>query len=307
MKVFVTGGTGVVGTRAVPALVAAGHDVTAVARTGSKAELVRSMGASPVTVDLFEPEAVRAAVDGHDAVAHLATNIPPMSKAARAKAWATNERLRREASRLLVEAALATGAARYVQESICFPYLDQGDRWIDEDSPLEHTAVFEGAAHAEAATARFASRGGAGVVLRFAQFHGPGSSHVELFNSLARKRVNPFVGPPEAYSSFIHADDAGAAVAAAMALPSGIYNVADDEPLTRAEAGKAVAEALGVKPPKTVPAPVRAALPGSAKLLMKSLRISNAKLKAASDWTPRHPSIRGSWATGTGATSSQRS
>jgi nucleoside-diphosphate-sugar epimerase len=265
------------------------------------------MGASPVTVDLFEPEAVRAAVDGHDAVAHLATNIPPMSKAARAKAWATNERLRREASRLLVEAALATGAARYVQESICFPYLDQGDRWIDEDSPLEHTAVFEGAAHAEAATARFASRGGAGVVLRFAQFHGPGSSHVELFNSLARKRVNPFVGSPGAYSSFIHADDAGAAVAAAMALPSGIYNVADDEPLTRAEAGKAVAEALGVKPPKTVPAPVRAALPGSAKLLMKSLRISNAKLKAASDWTPRHPSIRGSWATGTGATSSPRS
>ena len=37
--------------------------------------------------------------------------------------------------------------------------------------------------------------------------------------------------------------------------------------------------------------------PVSAKLLMRSLRISNAKLKGVSDWTPRHPSIRGSWAT----------
>jgi hypothetical protein len=50
-----------------------------------------------------------------------------------------------------------------------------------------------------------------------------------------------------------------------------------------------------VKPPKTIPGVVRAASPKSAKLLMKSLRISNAKLKAASDWRPSHPSMRGSW------------
>jgi nucleoside-diphosphate-sugar epimerase len=296
MKVFVTGGTGVVGTRAVPALVAAGHEVTAVARTPEKADLVRSMGATPTTVDLFDPEAVKAAVDGHDAVAHLATNIPPMAKAARAKAWDTNERLRTEASRHLVDAALASGATRYVQESICFPYVDQGAAWVTEESPLEHTGVFEGAAHAEAATARFTAGGGSGVVLRFAQFHGPGSHHVEVFNGLARKRVNPFVGPPEAYTSFIHADDAGSAVAAALGLPAGVYNVADDEPLTRAEAGVVLAEALGVKPPHALPGVVRAASPRSAKALMKSLRVSNAKLKATSDWRPAHPSIRGSWA-----------
>jgi len=126
MKVFVTGGTGVVGTRAVPALVGAGHDVTAVARSEAKAALVRSMGAVPVTVDLFDAGAVGAAVEGHEAVLHLATNIPPMARAARSKAWVINERLRREASNHLVDAALATGATRYVQESICFPYLDQG-------------------------------------------------------------------------------------------------------------------------------------------------------------------------------------
>ncbi len=295
MKIFVTGGTGVVGTRAVPALVAAGHEVTAVARDDAKAELVRSMGATPVTVDLFDADAVKAAVDGHEAVAHLATNLPPMSKAARSKAWEVNERLRTEASNHLVDAALAVGATRYVQESICFPYLDQGDGWITEESPLDHVGVFVGAGFAEAATARFTDNGGAGVVLRFAQFHGPGSAHVEFFNGLLRKRINPFVGPPDSYTSFIHADDAGSSVAAAMVLPAGVYNVVDDEPLTRLEAGQAAAAAVGVKPPRTVPAAARATVLHSAKPLMKSLRVSNAKLKAASDWTPSRPSIRGSW------------
>jgi len=296
MKVFLTGGTGVIGTRAVPALVAAGHEVTAVARTDPKAALVRSLGASPATVDLFDAAAVKAAVDGHEAVIHLATNIPPLSKAALPKAWTTNERLRSEGSNNLVDAALATGATHYVQESIAFPYLDQGDAWINEDAPLEHVGAFTGAADAEAAAARFAASGVTGVVLRFAQFHGPGSSHVEAFNAMARKRINPFVGDPDGYVSFVHADDAGSAVAAALTVPSGTYNVADDEPLTRREAGVVLAEALGVKPPKTVPAAVRAALPRSGKLLMKSLRISNARFKQASGWAPAHPSIRGSWA-----------
>jgi len=296
MKVFVTGATGVVGTRAVPALVAAGHEVTAVARGPEKAGLVRSMGAVPVIVDLFDPTAVKAAVDGHAAVVNLATNIPPMWKAARPKAWATNERLRREAAKHLADAALATGAGRYVQESICFPYLDQGDRWIAEDSPLDHVGAFTGAGVAEATTGRFTDAGGTGVVLRFAQFHGPGSGHVRTFNALLRRRVNPFVGPPDAFCSWIHADDAGTAVAAALALSAGVYNVADDEPTTRAEAGRAAAEALGVKAPRILPKGMQAAMPASAKALTKSLRVSNAKLKGASDWRPTHPSIRGSWA-----------
>lgn len=297
MKVFVTGGTGVVGTRALSALVADGHEVTAVARGDAKAALVRSLGGTPVTVDLFDAAAVRDAVAGHEVVVHLATNIPPMSKAARAKAWDVNERLRREASNHLVDAALAAGASRYVQESICFPYLDQGDVWIDEDAPLDHVGAFAGAAVAEAAAARFTAAGGVGVVLRFAQFHGPGSSHVEAFNALVRKRVNPFLGAPDAYVSFIHADDAGSSVAAALRAPAGVYNVGDDEPLTRDEAGRVVADALGVKPPKTIPAALRAVSPTSGKLLMKSLRVSNRRFKEAAGWSPSHSSIRGSWAT----------
>lgn len=295
MKIFLAGGTGVVGTRALPALVAAGHTVTAVARGDAKADVVRSLGGSPVSLDLFDAAAVAEAVTGHEVVVNLATSIPSLTKAARSSAWTMNERLRSEASNHLVDGALATGATRYVQESICFPYLDHGSEWVDEDHPMDHAGPFNGARDAEAAAARFAGHGGAGVVLRYAQFYAPESSHTQAFNATLRKRVNPFVGDPEAYTSFIHAEDAGSAVVAALVAPSGIYNVADDEPLTRTDAGRAAADALGVKPPHALPKVLRAASPAAGKLLMKSLRISNRRFRDATGWAPAHPSIRGAW------------
>jgi nucleoside-diphosphate-sugar epimerase len=294
MKIFLTGGTGVVGRRALPALVAAGHDVTAVARSASKAELVRSLGGTPVEVDLFDAEAVKAAVDGHEVVAHLATNIPDLAAGRKPEAWATNDRLRREASVLLVDAALATGAGRVIQESICFPYLDQGDRWISEADPLDHVGPFSGAAAAEQANARFAAEGGTGVVLRFAQFYADDASHTVAFNKLLRRRLNPFIGPGDNYMSSIHAEDAGAAVVAALDAPSGIYNVGDDEPVTRREAGRIAASRLGKGRPFTTPA-WALKLMGDAPLLAKSLRISNAAFKDATGWAPSHPSICDAW------------
>jgi uncharacterized protein YbjT (DUF2867 family) len=83
VKVFLTGGTGVVGTRALPALVAAGHEVTAVARSSAKAELVGRLGGTPTTVDLFDPEGLAAAAAGHEVVVNLATAIPPITRSAR--------------------------------------------------------------------------------------------------------------------------------------------------------------------------------------------------------------------------------
>jgi nucleoside-diphosphate-sugar epimerase len=295
MKVFVTGGTGVVGTRAVPALVAAGHAVTAVARSTAKAELVRSMGATPTEVDLFDLDAVKAAVDGHQVVAHLATSIPDLAASRKADAWTMNDRLRTEAAAHLVDAALATGVERVIQESICFPYLDQGDRWITEADPLDHVGPFSGAGAAEATNARFAAEGGTGVVLRFAQFYAPEASHTITFNKILRRRSNPFIGPRDAYMSSIHAEDAGSAVVAALAAPGGTYNVGDDEPLTRLEAGRVAAARLGKGRPILAPRWAQALLPVSAKLLAKSLRISNAAFKEATGWAPTHPSIRDSW------------
>ncbi len=300
MNVFLTGATGVVGTRALPDLVAAGHTVTAVARGDEKAVLVRRLGGTPIAVDLFDAAAVKEAVAGHDTVIHLATHIPPMAKASRRKAWAANDRLRAEAAAHLMEAANAVGVDRYIQESVCFPYLDGGDRWIDETQPVDHEPfAFRSAGLAEALTLDFAGLARVGVVLRFGWFYAPNDrSHTAAMSKFVRWHVSPFLGDRDAYCSFVHADDAGSAVVAALAADSGVYNVVDDEPLTRAEADAAVATRLGTKPPKRIPRWALSLNP-AAKSLTKSLRVSHAKLTEATGWTPSHRSIRDSWPTGT--------
>jgi nucleoside-diphosphate-sugar epimerase len=295
MKVFVTGATGAIGKRAVPALVAAGHDVTGVARDDSKAEQLRAAGADAVRVDLFDPPALTTAVAGHGVVCNLATSIPPPAKALRTKAWAMNDRIRREASRNLVDAALAAGASRFVQESIAFLYPDSGDRLVDEDVPLEMPAFAEATALAEAQARRFTEAGGTGVVLRFGFFYGAGSQHTDDMVRFVRHRVASQLGPPDAYFPAIHLDDAAAAIVAAFGAPAGVYNVVDDEPLRVEAFYAALADAFGYKPPRFTMRAVAKLAGSKADIYQRSQRVSNARFEEAAGWAPRYPSAREGW------------
>ncbi|AFP39685.1 hypothetical protein LI99_16440 [Mycolicibacterium smegmatis] len=78
MRVFVTGGTGAIGRHAVPALVDAGHDVTALARGEAKAAVLRGQGAAAVQLSLFDSAALTTAFRGHDAVVNLASALSSM-------------------------------------------------------------------------------------------------------------------------------------------------------------------------------------------------------------------------------------
>src|SRR2546421_141783 len=98
MRVFVTGGTGAIGRFVIPALVGAGHEVTALARDDAKAARLEREGAHVARVSLFDRDALTKAFAGHDAVANLATAIPPTKEAFKPTAWATNTRIRTEGS-----------------------------------------------------------------------------------------------------------------------------------------------------------------------------------------------------------------
>jgi nucleoside-diphosphate-sugar epimerase len=294
MKVFVSGATGAVGRPAVLRLVEAGHSVTGAARSPQKADLLRSLGATPVTLDLFDPAAVRTAVAGHDAVCNLATHIPRAARAALPGAWAENDRIRREVSRTLVDAALAAGAIRVVQESIAFFHRDLGDRWIDEETPLDLPGYAASIGDAEAAAQRFTSAGGTGVVLRFGLFYGADSHTTLDIIRMVRRGVMPLLGG-DGYVSVIHTDDAGAAVVAALRAPAGVYNVVDDEPVTRAELAATVARALGVRTPLLPPRAVGAVLGSRAAMVARSQRVTNRRFREATGWSPRWPSVHEGW------------
>jgi 2-alkyl-3-oxoalkanoate reductase len=293
MRIFVTGASGVVGSRVVPALLTAGHQVTAAMRSVTAGKALAREGATVHSVDLFAPAEVRAATAGHDVVINLATHIPPsMLRVFVPGAWRENDRIRRVASAHLVDAALATGATRFIQESFAPTYPDNGDAWIDESVPLDPVRYNRTVLDAEASARRFTERGGVGVVLRFAAFYGPDAYQLGDMIALVRRGWAPLLGPAHSYMSSVSHDDAASAVVAALDVPAGTYNVSDDEPLRHRAFADALADALGVPRPRLPPA-WAAYLAGSlGNMLARSQRISNAKLRAAIGWAPRYRSVR---------------
>jgi nucleoside-diphosphate-sugar epimerase len=297
MKVFLTGGTGAIGSATVRGLQEKGHEVRAVARSEDKAAQLRAQGAEPITVDLFDGDAVKAAVDGCEAVLHLATNVPPLRRMASKKGWATHNRLRTAATERLVDAALTTGATTFVKESVTFVYPDGGDAWIDESArPDESIEMLQPTLEGERITDRFTAEGGRGIVLRFGLFYGPTARGTDEALRLARWRMSMVGGKPDAYLSSIHTDDVASAAVAALDAPAGIYNAVEDEPVTRRQYLDAFSAAFGVAKLRPMPTWLVKLTSGSAAAaVIRSWRVSNKKLRDATGWEPRYPSVREGW------------
>jgi nucleoside-diphosphate-sugar epimerase len=195
-RLLVTGGTGVLGLALAPVAEAAGHEL----------HMPRSF-----ELDLFDPRAVGEAAKDVDAILHLATRIQAFAKLNEPEAWAENDRLRADASRILVDAALAADVQTYVQPTVTFVYPP--DAPADEDTPPEPMPILRSAMVAEEETKRFADAGRRGVVLRFGLLDGPHTGNDE---------------PTTMLGASVHVDDAAAALLLALDAPSGIYNVCRD-------------------------------------------------------------------------------
>ena len=195
-RVLVFGGSGVLGRSVLPLLIAAGHEVQAPTRA---------------EIDIFDAAAVRDALRGANAVYHLATRIPPPARQGLPEAWNENDRLRAEATTVLVDAALAAGVDTYVQPTVALIY-PEGQ--VDEDTPVGAVPPYlESALTAEREVGRFAAHGRRGVILRLGLLDGPGTGLDQ---------------PNPAFGATLHVHDAGRALVAALTIPSGIYNVVRD-------------------------------------------------------------------------------
>jgi nucleoside-diphosphate-sugar epimerase len=276
-EIVVTGSTGVIGRRAVRELLAAGHRVTGVTRSARGRERIERLGASTVEPDVFDEASLRRAFDGAGVVVNLLTHIPSIDRMGDRSAWDENDRLRTEASAAIARAAAAAGVQRLVQESIAFVYADGGDAWLDEDAPVVGGGVTTTALEAEHNARELFD--GDTVVLRFGLFMGPDSGFTVAALEDARRGDSVAVGPPAAFRPMLWLEDAAAALVAALRAPAGTYNVADSDPPTNAEIDTALATAVGVEA-------LRPAVPGEGPLA-RSQRVSNARLREATDWAPR--------------------
>lgn len=130
MKVLVAGATGALGTRLVPRLVRAGHEVVGMTRSASKRDIVCDMGAAPVVADALEPEEVACAVaDAEPAViVHELTALSgSLDLRHFDRDFAVTNRLRTEATDHLLAAGRAVGVRRFVAQSFAgWPFARTG-------------------------------------------------------------------------------------------------------------------------------------------------------------------------------------
>lgn len=309
MRVFVAGATGAIGRPLVRRLVETGHEVTGMTRSPERAARLEEQGAAAVVVDVFDRERLIEAVTAArpEVLIHQLTDLPAGGVDMRnpEEAYRGNDRVRREGTANLLDAARAAGTRRVVAQSIAFMYAPEGGPVKTEEDPiwLDAPDPFAGSVRtmADVERAVVEAEGLEGLALRYGFFYGPGT-YYEPGGAVAReveRRRYPIVGGGGGVSSLIHVDDAAAATVAALDRGTpGVYNVVDDEPAPVREWLPVYAQAIGAAPPRRVPAFVaRFAAGRFAVAMSRDLRgASNAKAKRELGWSPRYASWRDGFA-----------
>jgi nucleoside-diphosphate-sugar epimerase len=297
MRVFVAGGTGVIGRRLVPQLVARGHQVTATTTSAAKVGVLERLGAEAVVMDGLDAASVGIAVARAqpDAITHQMTAIGKPDIKHMDRWFATTSRLRIEGTDHLLGAAEVGGISNFVAQSYGNWNGIRTGAWVKtEEDPLDPqkgTAaepVMEAIAHVEEVVLK-----ARGAALRYGGLYGPGATDDQV--ELVRKRQFPLVGNGNGYSSWVHVDDAASATVLALEQQAkGVFNVVDDEPAPARAWLPYLAECAGAKRPMRVPTWLARLLAGPVAVTMmtEGRAFSNAKAKRELGWTLRYPSWR---------------
>jgi nucleoside-diphosphate-sugar epimerase len=297
MKTLVVGASGAIGSRLVPQLIDAGHEVIGTHTPASSGERVRALGAEPVALDLLDASAVHEAVHKAepDAIIHEATALANARLSRNFdRTFAQTVRLRGEGTDNLLAAARQAGVRRFIAQSFASMrnartggMVKSEDDPLDPNPPTTMRASSASLNHLEQAVAD-----AGGIALRYGGLYGAAN---DALIEPVRKRRFPIVGDGCGFFSFIHLDDAAAATVLALDHDGpAIYNIVDDDPAPMREWLPVLAEALGAKPPRHIPVWLARVLAGEFAVAIgtEARGASNEKAKQELGWTLRYPTWR---------------
>jgi nucleoside-diphosphate-sugar epimerase len=263
--------------------------------------MLRELGAEPVVVDGLDAMAVGEAVARAEpeAVIHQMTALAgAFSLRHFDQMFAVTNQLRTQGTDHLLAAAAAAGVRRFVAQSYTgWTNIRDGGPVKTEDDPLDpnppamQRETLAAIRHLERVV--LAAAPVQGIALRYGSLYGPGAS--DEFVGLIRKGRVPIIGDGAGVWSFLHVRDAAAATVAALEQGApGVYNVVDDDPASVAEWLPYVAQAVGAKAPRRVPAWLGRLAAGEVGVsMMTQIRgSSNAKARRELGWRPAWPSWR---------------
>jgi nucleoside-diphosphate-sugar epimerase len=295
MRVLVVGASGAIGTRLVPQLIDRGHEVTGTCRSPGNTGLLRELGADPVVLDALDANAVRETVAAArpDAIIYQATALAGVRfSLSLDRMFLPTNRLRTEGTDAVLAAARAAGVPRFVAQSFApYRYARRGGPVKTEDDPLDSTPpkrarqTFAAMSNLDQAVTE-----AGGIALRYGGFYGESDAMIKAM----RKRQYPMIGDGRGIFPLIHLHDAAAATVLALEHDGPeIYNITDDESAPASEWMPVLAEVLGAKPPRRIPAWLARLILGDGLSMMTECRgASNEKAKQELGWTLRYPTWR---------------
>jgi nucleoside-diphosphate-sugar epimerase len=272
------------------------HHVVGLARDEKGDQTIQKLGGEAVVANIFDADSMARAVKQADIVIHAATAIPTKVPSAPSD-WEMNDRLRREGTRALAEAAAKLGAKTYIQQSVVWVARPADDSFFDEKTVVKqpdelYRSAFEGEQIASEAGEKY----GFNVsVLRCGGFYAAEATHTRIFAQNLLKRRLPLIGAGSALSANLHADDAASAfVTVAEAGKRGLWHVTDDEPMTIKDMLFEFALKLGAPTPRRVPVWLARLFvwKGLLQYFTRSTRTSNRLLREETGWSPRFSSFQ---------------
>ena len=245
MKILVTGGTGFAGSRLVEFLLKKGHDITCLDnQEGLFFEELAQKGASMVPGSVTDREAVKTAINGAEAVFHLAAafrviNVPKKVY------WDTNV----EGTRIICEEALRQKVEKLVYCSTQGVHGNIQDPPGDEDSPVAPADYYQFSKYeGEKVVTEFADKGLKSVIIRPTAIYGPGDPERFLFLfRLAKKKRFVMFGDGRAYYHPVYIDNLVDGFYAALMSSrekAEPYIIADEEFFTIKELVKKVGQSM---------------------------------------------------------------
>lgn len=225
MQILVTGASGQIGRALVPHLLSQGHTVVGLARSDASASVISSLGATAARGELGDVASLEAALDGCDALIHLAGGV-------RGKGTTTPDVLNRQGTDNLIAALSRHPVERAVLASSCAVYGDRSNLWIEEDfEPSPNTRYGESKVACERAALASDTPW---VIARLAAVYGEGFGFSMVERMAQGKAWLP--GEGRNHVPTVHIDDAVGALTLLLDAPAGtIVHVADrSQPTLRA-------------------------------------------------------------------------
>src|SRR5438093_3944309 len=282
MKVFLTGGSGYIGSAVALALKKAGHDVLALVRSEAKGEALKKAGVKLAVGELGNPAGYAGAAWGRAAFVHVAQDWsaqgPELDRRTISSA--------RDLLRGQVGATLIYTSGCWVQGPT--------DGVADESTPAKPArAVSWRPAHEQAAL-EMARDGIRSVVVRPGIVYGGarGGIPASFFGTALKQGATQMVGDGANHWPLVHVDDlAELYVRLVERAPAGsIFHATDASTRTVREIAEAASRAAG-KDGKVSVVPLdkaRSTMGPFADALALDQKVSSEKARSELDWRPRH-------------------